>query len=405
MAATVTTEERQKTLQIRRPNKLFQKPLKKNLALLFDILGFNFYVNNPKDSEFKISWVELERNYNINTRNKQHIKAKLTELQDMKYISHLKMWNNGFSYRFENTFLTLEELKKPTTWTFLDFNLMQKLDTISYKLYVLAYKFYDFTDDRKLDFKNQTKFIEINEFLELFNSKSEKIEYSKNRIIALVRNAIENLKKNFNIEIEMFLKKFGRPIIAIKFKFHKVPKLKEIASRFVDLTVQKTKRTYKKFKKVIQENWVNISKRKRTDEHLDMIRIAQQHTMKKFLAEELFPKIAKSAHKELQKTKEFILKKFYVKDNDSFNIDLNKAEFMFKNYKQKNSFKKMREYGIFEDIKFSEVTRSLNKTLYWKNGNHPVLPTIKGDIIIFEETDMFEKIENLSSMEGLFDKF
>lgn len=229
-------------LQIRRPNKLFEKPLKKSLALLFDVLGFNFYVKNPEDSEFRMSWVDLERVYGINTRNKENIKNKLEALKNMNYISDLKTWNNGFSYRFVNTFISLEEMFKPKNWTFLNFDLMMKLDSISYKLYVFAYKFFDFTDKSKkaLSFKNQTKYLDVEQLLEMFNSNIvNNVQYSKNRLFGLIRKAVLNLENNHGIKINLLFRKFGRPITHIKFHFEAVPKLQKIISKFMDLTAEK----------------------------------------------------------------------------------------------------------------------------------------------------------------------
>ena len=70
-------------LQVRRPNKLYELPLKKNLALLFDILMYNFYVLNPKDKEFKMSWIELQKNFQINTANKNHIKRSYKNFKNL----------------------------------------------------------------------------------------------------------------------------------------------------------------------------------------------------------------------------------------------------------------------------------------------------------------------------------
>lgn len=227
-AKTIASEE--DYLQIRRPNKLFDNPLKKNLALLLDVLGFNFYVRNPKDTKFQMAWVDLEREYGINTRNHEHIKEKLQELENMNYISNLKTWNNGFSYKFEKTFVSLEEWTKPLTWTFLNFTLMKQLNTVSYTLYTLAYKYYDFTYKKRIiaPWKNQTKTLNIEEFRKMFNSHSQNnVQYSKNRLLTLVRKAVMDLDLNYGLKIEIYLKKFGRPIIGVRFKFISIPKLKK----------------------------------------------------------------------------------------------------------------------------------------------------------------------------------
>jgi len=384
MSDKVSTDE---YLQIRRPNQLFEKPLKKNLALIFDVLGFNFYVTNPDDKEFQMSWVGLESIYGINTRNKDHIKEKLSELQNMNYISDLNMWNNGFSYRFEGTFLSLEELSKPKTWTFLNFNVMQQLDSISYQLYTLAYKFYDFTDTSKktMEFKNQTKMLKVPDFLELFSFSKTNMNYSKNRLLYLVKKAVANLEKNFGIKIDIYTKKFGRPIVGVKFKFMKVPKLKRILSKFVDLTVHKIKRTYKKAKDIFQtkENWQCISADKKRKEDIELLDITRQHAIRNFLVNYLFWKIVQSDLPEMQKTKAWVKKNYYSADNQ-IKISLGESVKIFNRYRKRNAFIRMLDLDIIQRFLFDRE-HNAGKNQYYISATHPLMPSIKAKVLVFVE--------------------
>ena len=374
-------------LQIRRPNRLFINPLKKNLALLLDALGFNFYVKNPKSKEFKMAWVELEREFGINTRNHKHVKAKLQELEKLNYISDLKMWNNGFSYKFENTFLSLDEWLKPATWTFLNFNLMKELNTISYTLYTLAYKYYDFTNKSKkvAPWKNQTKTLSIDEFRKMFNSHSKNnVEYSKNRLLTLVRKAVADLEVNFGVKIDIYLKKFGRPIIGVKFKFVEVPTLKKILSKFIDSAFAKVKKKYLEVKKdhFSAENEFQISAEKQRVENAQLRVFAQQNTLKKFFEDELFPNIYDLEIPELKETKDFILNKFYRKDGDRFEVTLDEAQNIYFKYFNSGIFEKLMKLGAYKDFKFS--TSELDgKIQYYLKGVHPLLKNISGSVVLF----------------------
>jgi uncharacterized UPF0160 family protein len=230
-------------MQIRRPNELFNYPQKKNLELLLDVLGFNFYVKNPDKDEFRISWVELREEYGIAISNKPSIKKKLQELADNNFISHLKMWNYGFSYRFENTIVDLEGFRKPRQWTFLDYTVMKQLNSVAYKVYTLAYKFYDFTKQNG-GYGNETKYLEIPDFLKLFNYSTNgrtSLKNLSNKLLGEVRKAIKLLNEKFGLEITIALKKFGKPIEAIKLKFCKVPKLQRLA-RFFKKVAKETKK-------------------------------------------------------------------------------------------------------------------------------------------------------------------
>ena len=384
MSDKVSTEN---YLQVRRPNKLFDKPLKKNIALLFDVLALNFYVTNPDRTGFDMSWMELESIYGINTRNKKHIKLKLSELQDLNYISDLKMWNNGFSYKFEKTFLSLEELLKPKTWTFLNFNVMQQLDSISYQLYTLAYKFYNFTDasKRNMEFKNQTKLLKVPDFLELFHFSKTNMNYSKNRLLYLIKQAVKNLDTNFGIKIDIFIKKFGRPIVGVKFKFMKVPKLKRILSKFLDLTVVKVKNNYKKAKDIFQtkENWNCISATKKSIETKEILEVARKHTMRTFIIKEVFSNILDSRLPALNKTRAWIMDNYISKEQNLI-LSLDEAASIFNRYKKRGTFKHLMEIKIIKKENL-DTMRISGRLQYWINGSHPLMPSVKGDVLVLAE--------------------
>ena len=262
-------------LQIRRPNELFNHPQKQNLELLLDVLGFNFYVRNPDKTEFEMSWIELREDYGISVTNKPAIKKKLEDLQKKNFISHLKTWNYGFSYRFENTIVDLEGFRKPRSWTFLDYTVMSQLNSITYKVYTLAYKFYDFTRERAGGLGNETKFLEIPDFLKLFSyTLTGKTSHKNlsNKLLAEVRKAVRYLNENHGMKIEVAIKKFGRPIRSIKLRFYKVPKLRKLVRYFksvakelkenVEQVVETVTESVEKVKKVVKKSVPNEKRKK-----------------------------------------------------------------------------------------------------------------------------------------------
>ena len=377
-----TNSENFVDLQVRRPNRLYEKSLKKNLALLFDVLMYKFYTLNPDGEEFKISWVELQKNFGINTGNKNHIKAKLEELQKENLISSLKFCTYGFEYKFENTFLSYGEILKPTTWTLLNFSLMQKLDFVAYKIYTWAYKFFDFTKEKHHKYENQTKFLETKDFLELFNQKTPEYEFdttSQNRLLARVRKAIEFLK-TLGIEIDLITKTFGKPIVEIKMIFKKVPKLEKILKKAVDFTVQKTKRFKSIFKEKapIKEDFKEISRQKQHMTHRDIYLIAEDHTIRNFVIEELFPAIVRSNLDFLQKSKEWIVNKFGNIETGRYDISFGDARKYVESLKESGSFKKLIENDVFEDheTKYLKVEGKGTYTEYVLRGFHPVIPKV-----------------------------
>jgi hypothetical protein len=384
-------------LQIRRPNKLYEIPLKKNLALLFDVLMYKFYVLEPKNREFKISWVDLQKNFEINTANKNHIKEKLQELQDLNLISDLVTWNYGFSYKFEKTFLSYEEILSPKTWTFLNYSVMKKLDFISYKLYTLAYKFFDFTKGYHHKFENQTKFMETIDFLKLFNQSSGISNgVSQNRLLKRVRDGIEALKE-FGIEIELHTKSFGKPITAIKILFKKVPKLKKIVRKTVDFTIQKVRRALKGAKSIFnKEDWREYSQLKNTREREFLYENTKDLTMKNFVVEDLFPAIVRSNISFLQETKEWILNKFSDIETGSYKMTFPIAKNIIKRYMEDGMLEKLVRHGVFDQettyLKTEVVAENKRFFLF---GNHPITTnvTVKYGLLTIEKDFEIIKID------------
>ena len=364
-------------LQVRRPNKLYELPLKKNLALLFDILMYNFYVLNPKDKEFKMSWIELQKNFQINTANKNHIKEKLQELQELNLISDLKTWNYGFYYKFEKTFLSYEEILAPKTWTFLNYSLMVKLDFISYVLYTLAYKFFNFTKESHHKFENQTKFLDTIDFLKTFSqSQSLTNGVAQNRLLKRVRESLVILRE-FGILIEIQTKTFGKPIIGIKFLFRKVPKLKPIITKNVDFTIQRKKRALKGVS-INAENWKAYSQKKHLNDLNDAYKNTEDLTIRNFILEDLFPAVVRSKMDFIQETRMWVIKKFKDEKTGKYNITTEEARKVLEQYKSRGSFEKMIGRGIFDKkTKYLKMDIKADGTEFYIFGQHPLMSKIR----------------------------
>jgi|GEM_PF-6229670 len=365
-------------LQVRRPNKLYELPLKKNLALIFDILMYNFYVLNPKDKEFKMSWIELQKNFQINTANKNHIKEKLQELQELNLISDLKTWTYGFSYKFEKTFLSYEEILLPKTWTFLNYSLMTKLDFISYVLYTLAYKFFNFTKESHHKFENQTKFLDTIDFLKTFSqSQSLTNGVAQNRLLKRVRESLIVLRE-FGIIIEIQTKTFGKPIIGIKFLFRKVPQLKKIITKNVDFTIQRKKRTFKKGITINGENWKEYSQKKHLSDLDDAYKNTEDLTIRNFIVEDFFPAVIRSNMDFIKDTKMWVIKKFKDPKTGKYNITTKEARGILEQYKSRGSFEKMISRGLFDKkTKYLKMEIRADATEFYIFGQHPLMSKIR----------------------------
>ena len=382
----MATNKELKTLQIRRPNKLYTTPLKKHIEILLDVLGFNFYVKNPENREFKISWVELSEKYQISTSNKNYIKANLQYLADNNYISDLKMWNYGFSYGFNDTFINWEEFKKPYEYTFLDLRIMQKLSTLGYRLYTLAYKFFDFT--RKNSNNAQTRFIEIEEFLTIFNqsfNKKSGIHDVKNRLLTQIREEIKLLKRDFDIRIKMELQKFGRPIVAVKFFFPFVPKMKEIVSEFID---------FKAIPKIVRDGYTNVknkvkkvisnSQKDLDKEQKEFYTGARRFGKYDFLTQVYFPKLLKTTASTFQRTREWIIDSFGDGKEQEFQItSLVNLEKQFDYFVKHNGFYKAFQYGVLKVEDFDIYENRYGKLIARMKVQHPSMSSIKTEIPLF----------------------
>jgi hypothetical protein len=324
--------------------------------------------------------VELTKFYGIATSNKDSIKRSLQRLQSENLISHLHTWEYGFSYRFEDTFIPLSEIIKPEQYTFLDLRVMQKLSALGYKLYVLAYKFYDFTRGRG----GETKYLEIEDFLTFFNQSYDKksnIHEVKNRLLTQLRKEIEQFRSELKIDIDIFFKKFGRPITHIKLKFYKVPKLKEILSKFVDwkLIPKKLKRSYaNRIKKQKEEDEFTRSRKKQEREHKENLNNARVFAKKRFLTDVFFPKIAKSTQKVFESTREWIKQNYPDYELNSLELANHHFNYFFKH----DGFYKAFYEGVLTKDDFDIFKQNGSRIVARVKVQHPFLPSVQTELPI-----------------------